>query len=88
MGIVRERAEDGLGAAINAAIYLDQLNGGLELAARHFGKTSRHAGVLKRQIIEVIAGGVLPAVNPQLAEIAVAIIDHQRLRRGRGHLDS
>lgn len=86
--VVGDRAEDGLSAAIDAAIGLNQLNGRLELSARHFGKARRHAGILERETIKVIAGSELPAVNPPQAEIAVAVVDHQRLRRGRGNFDN
>jgi hypothetical protein len=76
LGIVGERTEDGLGAAINAAIRLDQLHGVLELPAGHFGKAHRYTGVLEREINKVIPGGMLPTVNPQRAEVAAAVIDH------------
>ncbi len=88
MRMVGERPEYCLGAAIDAAIRLDQLHGGFESAARHLGKARRHAGVLKREKIEAITDSLLPTANTPRAEMAVAVIDHQRLCGRRGDLDS
>ena len=87
MGIHGKRAEDSLRAAIDTAIRLDQLHCRLELAARHLGKARCHGGILIRKIVQAIARRMPPAVNPQRAEFAVAVIDHHRLRRGRGDPD-
>jgi hypothetical protein len=83
---VGERTKDGFRAAIDPAIRLNQLDGSFKLAAREFRKLRRHAAILKGEIINVIAGGVLPTANPQRAEVAVAVKDHQWLRGGRCHL--
>ena len=86
-GLVGERTKDRLRAAIDVAVLLNQLHGRLELAARHLGKPSGHRRILKRKVIKVVARSPLPTVNPQRAELAVAVVDHHRLRRGRRYLD-
>ena len=91
MRIVGEGTKGGFGAAVNGAVRLDELHGALELLARQFGKTGRDGRVLKGEIINAMAGGALPAVNPKGAEIAIAIENHQWLGRrgsdwkGRSH---
>ena len=83
VGIVSQGAEGGFSAAIDGAVSLDELDGRFELLARQFRKAGRDGGILKREIINAVAGGVLPAPNPERAEIAIAVKNHQRPGRRR-----
>src|ERR1051326_3104676 len=76
--IMSQRAERSLRATVNRAVGFDKMNSGFELLARDFWEAGRDGAVLKRQIIQTIARVVLPASDPDGAEITVAIKDHDR----------
>src|SRR5678815_3387705 len=84
--ILCTHAEGCLCSAVNAAIGFDQLNGGIELLARYFRKTKRNDGVLNRQVIHAVATDLLPALDPERAEAAIAVVNEQRFGGRRGDL--
>src|SRR5437899_7492129 len=83
MRIVGECPECGFRAAVDCAVRIDQVDGGFKLLTGDFRKSDRDRGVLERQVIDTNAGDVLPAPNPDAAEMTVAIKDHERLCRRR-----
>jgi len=88
VGIVRPRAENGLRTGINQAIGFDEHDGRVKLVAGNFGKLRGDARVLGGQVIHAVAGHLLPAADPQRAEIAVAVKNQQRPGRRRGDADA
>src|SRR6185503_18504276 len=45
----------------------------------------RDLRVLRRQVIDEVAGRAAPAIHPEFAKSAVAVINHQRLWRRRSN---
>src|SRR5439155_13840586 len=84
--VVSERAKDCFRPAVNRAVRLDEMDCRFELLPRKFRELLSDTGSLKRKILNGIAGGLLPAADPERAEVAVAVENHQRLRRRRGHM--
>src|ERR1700743_1614335 len=74
--VVRQRLNDRLRSTVNGTVGFNQLHGGLESRTWNFGKTYRDLRVLRWQIIEPLARGALPAVYPQGAKAAIAVINH------------
>src|SRR5690242_9409520 len=74
--IVRQRFEHGFGSVVNRTIGFNQLHGGIEGGLGNFWKTLADLRVLRREIIDRIARGALPPMNPQRAKAAVAVINH------------
>ncbi len=77
--IVGERAESGLSAGVNRAVRLNEMDGCFKLLARNFGKSLGDGGILIRQVIQLFAGDMTPAPNPDAAKSTVAIKHHERL---------
>ena len=88
VGIARQRAENGLRTGINQAVGFDELDGSVKLPAGNFGKLRCNVRVLGGQVVHAVAGHLLPAADPQRAEIAVAVKNQQRLGRRRGDADA
>src|SRR6266550_1722900 len=85
-GIVSQRAADRFRPAVNGAVRLNELHRSFESLARKFRELFSDARVLKRDIFDGVACGLLPAFDPKRAEVAVAVENHQWLRRRRGHM--
>lgn len=58
------------------------MNCGFKAFSRQFREAGRYCRVLKRQVIDVIPGGMSPAIDPNSAEVAVSIEDEERFFRG------
>jgi hypothetical protein len=84
--VVRQRPKRGLCAKKHRAVRLDEVNRRREDFTWQFGELFRHAGLLKGKVLDAVAGGSLPAMNPAGAEVAIAVEDHRRLWRRRGHV--
>src|SRR5437868_781994 len=82
-GTVSERPKHRLGTAVNLTFGLDELDGLRKTFRRYFWKLRGDARVLRRQVIDAVLCGLLPAGDPKLAEVAIAVIDEQRFRRRR-----
>ena len=85
---VRARAKNCFRSAVNRAVGLDQLHRRFKSRLRNFRKLRRHARILIRNIVDVIARDLLPSTDPPPAKPAVAVVNQQRLRRRRSHLHS
>ena len=83
-GIVGQSAEDRFCARMNGAVGFNESNGGIELSLWNFWKARGNLRVLRGQIIHRVTRNLPPAANPERAEIAVAVENHQRLRWRRG----
>ena len=86
-GFFASAAKNGFRAGINRAVGFNELNGGVKLLVRDFRELRGDAWILRRQIIHGIAGHLLPAADPQRAEIAVAVENQQRFGRRCGDTD-
>jgi hypothetical protein len=58
------------------------VNCGFKAFSRQFREADGYSRVLKRQVIDVIPGGMSPAIDPNSAEVAVSIEDQERFFRG------
>jgi len=80
---VSERSERCFSAVENPAVWFNKVHSCLEPCPRQFGISFGKAGVLKRNVFNIITSRVLPAMHPNTAEIAVPVKDEQGLfRRG------
>jgi len=68
-------------AGVNGSVGFDEVDCGFKLLEWDFGIARRNRRVLKRQIVQAVACRVSPTPNPDAAEGAVAIINHEWLRR-------
>jgi len=82
-----QRAKDRFCARKNRAVGFNQLDGGVKLLVWNFRELCGDARVLRRQIIHGNAGHLLPAADPERAEVAVAVENQQRFRRWCGDAD-
>ena len=81
MGVVGECTESSFSTGVNCSVRLDKVDSGFKLPAVDFREARRNGRILERQIVQAVAGDVLPASNPDAAEVAVAVIDHEWLCR-------
>ena len=86
--IVGQRAENRVRAGMNQAVGFNELDGGVELFGRNFRELLRDARVLRRKIIHGVTGHLLPAPDPERAEIAITVKNHERFWRRRGNADA
>src|SRR6266404_7449428 len=70
-----QRAEDRFGSRIDMSVRVDKLDCLLALLASQFGKAFSDTCVLERDVLDAIAGALLPTGDPATAEIAVAVED-------------
>ena len=85
--VVRERSEHSVRAAEDVSIGFDELHRFLEALSRYFRESLCNGRVLKRNILDRITSVLLPTRDPAPTEVAIAVIDHDRLLRRRGNLD-
>ena len=85
--IFRQCAKNRFRAGINRAVRFNQLDCSLKSITWNFRELCCDTGILRWQIIHGITGHLLPAADPQRAEIAVAVENHQRFWRRRGDPD-
>ena len=85
--MVSERAKGCFRSAENGAICLDQVQGSFEDGVRQLRKSSRSALILKREIIHLLTGNLLPAPDPEATKGAFSVVDGQWLSRWRGCVD-
>lgn len=82
-----QSAKSGLRAFVNKTIWLQQRDGAIKQVARDFGKSRGHGGVLRGDIVHLGIGNVPPLFDGEFAEVAIAIVDHQRLGRRLGDVE-
>jgi len=85
--IVSPRAKGRFRPAENGAICLDQVDGSLKKFACELGKSNRSALILKREIIHLGTGNLLPAPDPEATKRALSVVDDQLLSRWQGDVD-
>src|SRR5437773_2506958 len=73
-----QRAKSGLRAAVDLTVGFHQMNGLLEAFARHFRKLFHDPRRLERCVLDQLAGGLLPAVDPAPAELTIPVEHQQR----------
>ena len=71
---------------MNLPVRFNQLDGGCELFTGNFFESFGHLCRLKRSVINLVAGDLLPALDPQRAEAAVAVENYQRFFGRPGYL--
>ena len=74
---VSKRAKDRPGAAVNASVSLDELDGLIEASARDFREALGDGRILEWEIVNAIARYALPTGDPIAAEVAIAIENQQ-----------
>src|SRR5258706_3751328 len=72
---VGKRTKDALRAAVNASVRLNKLDGGFKPFARQLGELFGHPRILRWDKFHPSLRGPLPASHPELAEVAVPIVD-------------
>jgi len=81
---VGQRANDRLGPGIDLPVGINKVDCDVESLVRDLGKLSLDARIPRGHIVHLFARHLLPAPNPKLAEVTVAIEDHDRSGRRRG----
>src|SRR5580765_4329291 len=85
--ILRQGSKSGFRAAYNRSIRQNQVHRLLERGFLDLGKALRYGRILKWNKLHPVAGGLLPALDPQLAKVAIAVINHDRFGGGSSDLD-
>ena len=85
--MVSERAKGCFRSAENGAICLDQVQGSFEDGVRQLRKSSRSALILKREIIHLLTGNLLPAPDPEATKGAFSVVNDQWFSRWQGQVE-
>src|SRR5437016_6767964 len=85
--VMSQGTECSFGPAIYGTIRFQQVNSAFKSLRRQLVKADGEGRILKWKIINRVARGMLPAANPEPAEIAVAVKNHQRLSWRRSHAE-
>src|SRR4051794_30126114 len=85
--VLRQGLKGGFSPAHHFSIRQNQVNSLLEARFGNLRETAGYTRILESRVFDTVTGGLLPAFDPQLAEVAVAVENHDGLGRRSSDLD-